>query len=58
VVLVEGGRVAATGTHTELLATSAAYRSVLAAGAQRTAAGAAPEDLEVAADEAGEVVLP
>jgi ATP-binding cassette subfamily B protein len=33
VVLVDGGRVAATGTHQELLATSARYRDVLAAWA-------------------------
>lgn len=31
VVLIDGGRAAATGTHEELLATSDAYRSVLAA---------------------------
>ena len=31
VVLLDGGRVAATGTHDELLATSQRYREVLAA---------------------------
>lgn len=34
VVLVDGGQVAATGTHADLLATSARYRRVLAAAAQ------------------------
>ncbi|MEQ1785545.1 MAG: ABC transporter ATP-binding protein [Acidimicrobiales bacterium] len=36
VVLLDGGRVAATGTHQELLATSPRYREVLAQGEQRT----------------------
>jgi len=35
VVLLDGGRVAAHGTHDELLATSARYRDVLAAWAAR-----------------------
>jgi ATP-binding cassette, subfamily B, bacterial len=39
VVLLDGGRVVADGTHAELLRTSAAYREVLAA-AERRAAGA------------------
>ena len=39
VVLLEGGRVAAEGTHEELLATSAAYRDVLAQAEARVAAG-------------------
>ena len=34
VVLLDGGRVAATGTHDELLASSARYREVLAAYAE------------------------
>jgi ATP-binding cassette subfamily B protein len=46
VVLVDGGRVAADGTHGELLATSARYREVLAA--------AATADAERAEEEAGE----
>jgi ATP-binding cassette subfamily B protein len=37
VVLVDGGAVAATGTHAELLATSERYREVLAAAAARDA---------------------
>ncbi|HEY8547755.1 MAG TPA: ABC transporter ATP-binding protein, partial [Acidimicrobiales bacterium] len=35
VVLLDGGRVAASGTHDELLATSSRYRQVLAAGHDR-----------------------
>jgi len=37
VVLIDGGRVAATGTHDELLATSSRYREVLAANSDRGA---------------------
>lgn len=53
VVLVDGGRVAATGTHTELLARSPRYREVLAQAEARTialevdaAAVAAPGDAD------------
>jgi ATP-binding cassette subfamily B protein len=38
VVLIDGGRVGASGTHDELLATSSRYRQVLAAGRDRGAA--------------------
>ena len=41
VVLLDGGRVAATGTHDELLAHSERYRAVLAAFAEDDAAAAA-----------------
>ncbi|MEJ7583155.1 MAG: ATP-binding cassette domain-containing protein, partial [Acidimicrobiales bacterium] len=46
VVLIEGGRVAADGTHDELLATSARYREVLASAAaqEEHARHAARED--------------
>ncbi|HET7720708.1 MAG TPA: ATP-binding cassette domain-containing protein, partial [Acidimicrobiales bacterium] len=40
VVLLDGGRVAADGTHAELLATSQRYREVLAAAAQSRSDGA------------------
>jgi len=39
VVLVDGGRVAASGTHDELLATNARYREVLAAAEAETLVG-------------------
>ena len=39
VVLIDGGRVAAEGTHQELLATSARYREVLASAAAREEQG-------------------
>jgi hypothetical protein len=43
VVLVDGGRIVAEGTHQGLLASSAAYRSVLAAAqAGDDAEGASP----------------
>jgi len=42
VVLLDEGRVAATGTHEELLATSPRYREVLAQGEQRTGVGGGP----------------
>lgn len=48
VVLLDEGRVVATGTHTELLATSEQYRSVLAAMSERDAELAA-EAAEMAA---------
>ena len=49
VVLVADGRVDATGTHSELLATSARYREVLAAAEQREAEllAAADDDVSV-----------
>jgi len=49
VVLVADGRVDVTGTHSELLATSARYREVLAAAEQREAElmAAADEDVSV-----------
>ena len=39
VVLIEGGRVVAEGTHASLLGTEPRYRQVLAAAAQREIAG-------------------
>ena len=39
VVLVDGGRVAASGTHDELLATNARYREVLATAEAQTPSG-------------------
>jgi ATP-binding cassette subfamily B protein len=42
VVLLDGGRVAATGTHHELLAGDARYREVLAAWAERDDTGELP----------------
>ena len=44
VVLLDDGKVAATGTHAELLATSARYREVLAAAEQREAELLAADD--------------
>jgi len=41
VILVDGGRVAASGTHAELLESNARYREVLAADSARSAAGGA-----------------
>ena len=52
VVLIGGGRVVATGTHEELLATSDEYRSVLASAALTTAPSAAAVDDPVAVPEA------
>ena len=51
VVLLDEGRVAATGTHDELLATSERYRSVLAALSERDAelVADATEDASAAA---------
>ena len=46
VVLVDGGRVAATGTHDELLATSSRYREVLAAGGRHRVEEHAEEHAE------------
>ena len=45
VVLLADGRVAADGTHEELLRTSAAYREVLAAAERREAEGRAAEEV-------------
>lgn len=42
VVLLDGGRVAATGTHHELLASSPRYREVLAQGERRAGVGGGP----------------
>ena len=49
VVLVADGRVVGDGTHSELLATSARYREVLAAAEQREAElmAAADDDVSV-----------
>ena len=47
VVLLDGGRVAARGTHDELLATSRRYRDVLAAWAARDEDDADPDDEHV-----------
>ena len=52
VVLLDGGRVAASGTHEELLAASDRYGEVLAAWAVRDA-----EQLETADDADGDVPL-
>ena len=52
VVLIGGGRVVATGTHEELLATSDEYRSVLASAELTTAPSAAAVDDPVAVPEA------
>ncbi|MGA1593918.1 MAG: ABC transporter ATP-binding protein [Ilumatobacteraceae bacterium] len=41
VILVDGGQVAASGTHAELLESNARYREVLAADSARSAAGGA-----------------
>lgn len=47
VVLLDGGRVVADGTHAELMATSAHYREVLAAAAADEAGVTAADDPEV-----------
>jgi ATP-binding cassette subfamily B protein len=43
VVLLRDGRVVADGTHRDLLASSAAYREVLAAAERRAAEAQAPD---------------
>ena len=48
VVLVADGKVDATGTHADLLATSERYREVLAAAEQREAERLAAEEDDVA----------
>jgi len=49
VVLLAAGRIVATGTHAELLATNADYREVLAAAEARDVAEAEPSDVDDAA---------
>jgi len=51
VILLDGGRVAADGTHDELLATDGRYRAVLAASTAAVAAGGAGDAIDPAADE-------
>jgi ATP-binding cassette, subfamily B, bacterial len=55
VVLLDGGRVVADGTHDELLATSSRYREVLARAAADEHAGVV-DDEEVAADNVREAI--
>jgi ATP-binding cassette subfamily B protein len=52
VVLIGDGRVVATGTHEELLATSDEYRTVLASAALAVADPSGPDDAPLLAPEA------